>query len=89
MKLRSPAGLAAGLVSAALLAAPAAAPGQAPVTVRVEGSTATVLPRTQVTTTTTPVNKDGQPGHDCTGTSAAGALERATGGSWPGPNVTV
>ena len=85
MKLRSPAGLAAGLVGAALLAAPAAAAGQSPVTVRAEGRTATVLPRTAVTTTTATVNKDGQAGHDCTGTSAAGALERATGGNWTGP----
>jgi hypothetical protein len=81
MKFRTPAGLAAGIVSAALLAAPAAA-APATVTVRAEGSSATVLPRTTVTTTAAPVNKDGQPGHDCTGTSAAGALERATGGDW-------
>jgi hypothetical protein len=82
MKLRSLAGLAAGLLSASLLAAPAAVAAPATVTVRAEGHSATVLPRTTVTTTTAVVNKDGQAGHDCTGTSAAGALERATGGNW-------
>ena len=35
-----------------------------------------------MTTTTAPVNKDGQSGHECTGTSVAGALEQATGGQW-------
>lgn len=84
MKLRSPAGLAAGLTAAMLLAAPALAAGPANVHVRAEGTSATVLPRTAVTTTTTTVNKDGQAGHDCTGTSAAGALERATAGDWGG-----
>ena len=84
MKLRSPAGLAAGLTAAMLLAAPAAAAAPANVQVRAEGTTATVVPRTPVTTTTAAVNKDGQPGHECTGTSAAGALERATAGDWGG-----
>jgi hypothetical protein len=85
MKLRSPAGLAAGLLSAALFAAPAWAAGPANVHVRVEGAGSTVLPRTAVTTTATGiVNKDGQAGHDCTPTSAAGALERATAGDWTG-----
>jgi hypothetical protein len=83
MKLRSPAGLLAGL-TAALAIAPAAHAAPANVQVRAEGATATVLPRTAVTTTTDTVNKDGQAGHDCTGTSAAGALERATGGDWGG-----
>jgi hypothetical protein len=84
MKFRSPAGLLAGLAAATLLAAPAAAAGPANVHVRAEGTAATVLPRAAVTTTTAPVNKDGQAGHDCTGTSAAGALERATAGDWAG-----
>jgi hypothetical protein len=64
------------------LAAPAGAAGPANVTVRVEGSADTLVPRTTVRTTTTPVNKDGQAGHTCTGTSVAGALEVATGGAW-------
>jgi hypothetical protein len=82
MKHRSAAGL-AGLVLALLLAAPAAAaPGN--VHIRVEGSAATLVPRTAVTTTNATVNKDGQAGHDCTGTSAAGALEQVTRGDWTG-----
>jgi hypothetical protein len=84
MKHRSPAGLVAGLLAAAVLAAPAAAAGPATVTVRAEGRSATVLPRTTVTTTTATVNKDGQPGHNCAGTSAAGALDQATAGDWAG-----
>jgi hypothetical protein len=81
MKLRSPAGL-AGLALAALLALPGAAAGQATVNLRAEGATSTVVPRTAVTTTTAPVIKDGS--NSCTGTSAAGALERATAGDWGG-----
>jgi hypothetical protein len=67
-----------------IAAAPAAAAGPATVTVRVEGAADTLVPRTSVTTTTAPVNKDGVSGHDCTGTSVAGALEVATGGAWTG-----
>jgi hypothetical protein len=63
--------------------APAAGP--ATVTVRVEGTTQTLVPPTQVTTTTAPVVKDGQAEDSCPGTSALGALELATGGSWGGP----
>jgi hypothetical protein len=83
MKHRSTAGL-AGLVLALLLAAPAVAAGPATVTVRVEGPSGTIVPRTTVTTTTAPVNNDGQAGHECTGTSAAGALQLATAGDWSG-----
>ncbi|HEV8151917.1 MAG TPA: hypothetical protein VGP78_03245 [Solirubrobacteraceae bacterium] len=71
--------LAAGLL---LIAAAPAAAAPATVTVRVEGKADTLVPRTSVTTTTTAVNKDGQTGHTCTGTSVAGALEVATGGQW-------
>jgi len=71
--------LAAGLL---LIAAAPAAAAPATVTLRVEGKTDTLVPRTSVTTTTTAVNKDGQAGHTCTGTSVAGALEVATGGQW-------
>jgi hypothetical protein len=84
MKIRFSAGLAVGLAAAALAPAAASAAGPATVHVRAEGPAATVVPRTQVTTTTAAVNKDGQAGHDCTGTSAAGALERATAGDWAG-----
>ncbi len=68
-----------------LLCLPAlAAAAPADVTVRVEGTAATLVPRTQVRTDTRTINKDGQPDHTCTGTSAAGALEQATGGDWDG-----
>jgi hypothetical protein len=62
-------------------AASALAGSPAPVTVRVEGAAETVLPPTQVTTTTAPVEKEG---HSCSGTSAAGALQLATSGNWGG-----
>jgi hypothetical protein len=63
----------------------ALASGPATVTVRVEGLSETKLPSTQVTTTATPVVKDGNPEHACSGTSALGALELGTRGSWSGP----
>lgn len=66
---------------------PAAAAGPATVTVRVVGASGqSLLPLTQVTTTTTPVVKEehGKPEGSCTGTSAAGALELATKGNWGG-----
>src|SRR3954471_7103001 len=69
-------------VLALLVPASVAAAAPAAVTVRVEGSAQTLLPRTAITTTTTPVVKDGDPTHSCTGTSVAGALEIATRGSW-------
>ena len=83
MKIRSRAGLVAGLLAATLLTPATALAAPATVTVRAEGRSATVLPRTTVTTTTAPVTKDGT--HSCSGTSAAGALERATAGDWAGP----
>jgi hypothetical protein len=67
-----------------VLSSTALAAGPATVTVRVEGLTETKLPTTQVTTTTTPLVKDGNPAHFCSGTSAAGALELATHGNWGG-----
>jgi len=72
---------------AAVILAFAATPALAapsPVTVRVEGASDTLIPRTALTTTTATVNKDGVAGHDCAGTSAAGALEQASGGNWTG-----
>ena len=65
-----------------VLTVPAALAAPATVTVRVEGATRTLLPRTTVTTTTAPVIKDGT--NSCTGTSAAGALDLATAGDWLG-----
>jgi hypothetical protein len=85
---RNRSALAAVLISLlALLALAAAAPaaGPATVTVQVEGLSETKLPPTQVTTATTPVVKDGNPEHSCTGTSALGALQLATNGNWDGP----
>jgi hypothetical protein len=71
----------AALVASGLVAAPAvAAPGK--VAVRVEGDTQTLLPRTVVTTTDKQVGKAGQT--QCSGTSALGALDLATGGNWAG-----
>lgn len=72
------AALVALLIAASALANPT-------VTVRVEGLTETKLPATQVTTTNTPVVKDGNSEHSCSGTSAIGGLELATGGNWSGP----
>jgi hypothetical protein len=82
MKIRSRAGLVAGVVAATVCAAPAQAAAPASVTIRAEGLTTTMVPKTALTTTTAPVNKDGT--HTCTGTSAAGALERASAGDWSG-----
>jgi hypothetical protein len=66
------------IVPSAALAAPA------DVRLRVEGTTTTLLPRTALRTDTRTVNKDGVFGHDCTGTSAAGALEIGVAGDWSG-----
>ena len=76
----SPPGVLAGIVAAIALAAPAVG-APANVTVRVEGTSATLVPETAVTTTTTPVLRDG---HDCSGTSALGALDAVTGSAWAG-----
>ena len=74
----------AGAIVALALSSPAVAAGPADVTIRVEGAEQTLIPQTAVTTTTAPVNKSGKEGESCTGTSAAGALEIATGGDWSG-----
>jgi hypothetical protein len=79
--------LATAAIAAAVILinlAPARAATSATVTVRVEGLTETKLPPTTLTTSTAPVVKDANPEHACAGTSAAGALELATGGSWGG-----
>jgi len=77
--------LLAACVSLLILATAASAASPATVTVRVEGLSATLLPATQVSTTTTPVVRDGNPEDSCSGTSALGALQTATGGDWDGP----
>jgi hypothetical protein len=78
------------LAAAALLllsfASPALAGEPATVTVRVVGANnQTLVPLTQVTTTTAPVVKDGNPADSCPGTNALGALQLATAGNWEGP----
>ncbi len=69
-----------------LAAAPGAALAGEPatVTVRVEGASTTLLREKQVTTNTTPIYKKGKTKDTCAGTSAAGALQLATEGSWEG-----
>jgi hypothetical protein len=57
---------------------PAVAGTPATVTVRVEGASSTLLALRTVTTTTTPTPAPG----NCSGTSAAGALQLATEGNW-------
>jgi hypothetical protein len=74
------AGLVAGL--AMLVAAPGAL--AANVVVRAEGSGDTLLPRTAATISPGTFSKDGDPAHQCSSTSAGGALETATAGDWVG-----
>jgi hypothetical protein len=76
--------LLAGCLLLIATASVAHAAGPASVTVRVEGSEHTLLAPTTVTTTAAPVDKDGNPADTCAGTSAVGALEAATSGSWGG-----
>jgi hypothetical protein len=71
-------GLCAGLIAGLIVASPALA-APATVTVRVEGAASTLVDSARVTTTAAPVSKAG---HDCSGTSAGGALDRATAGNW-------
>ena len=79
------AGLAAGL--ALLVAAPVAS--AANVSVRVEGTGDTLLPRTAATTSAGTFTKDGDPAHSCYSNSAGGALQAATAGDWTGPWFVV
>ncbi len=66
----------------ALSLVPASAVASTPrVSVRVEGAHRTLLPAPSVQTSTRQIHKDGG---SCAGTSAAGALERATHGHWSG-----
>jgi hypothetical protein len=78
--------IAVGAIAVAAIAAtPALAADPATATVRVEGLSETKLPPTQVTTNTEKVVKDGDQEDSCSGTSALGALQLATGGNWSGP----
>ncbi len=76
--------LAVALFCLLVPASAVAAGAPAQVTVRVEGLSETKVPPTLVTTTTTPVVKDGNEADSCPGTSAAGALQLATAGNWSG-----
>jgi hypothetical protein len=73
-----------GLLAGVMLSTLAAAPAAPAITVRVEGSTRTLLTKTSVSRSGSPVIKDGNPSHRCAGNTAAGALERATRGNWSG-----
>jgi hypothetical protein len=77
--------LAAVCLSLMMFASGAFAAGPASVIVRVEGTNETLVPPTEVTTTTSPVVKDGNSEDSCPGTSGLGALQLATGGNWSGP----
>jgi hypothetical protein len=79
-----PSALGVACVSLSAFAPATQAAGPASVTVRVEGITETLVVPTAVTTTAAPVVKDGNPEHACPGTTAAGALQLATSGSWGG-----
>jgi len=82
MKHRRITGMVAGLLVLAL--APAVAQADRTYTIRIEGQSATLLPKTTVTV------PDGGaiPGahSDCTWDKPAGALEKATGGNWDHSN---
>jgi hypothetical protein len=62
----------------------AAATSASTITVRVEGTTKTLVPATAVTLGAANVVKDGKAADSCPGKSAAGALEVATHGDWGG-----
>jgi hypothetical protein len=71
------------ILSSSLFASSALAGQPSTVTVRVVGLTGTtLLPQTQVTTTTTPLDPNGEPADLCSGTSAGGALYDAVHGNW-------
>ena len=75
-----------GLLAVAAIAATSAgakAPASA-VTVRVEGSSSTLLLPTSITLKAGNVNSDGVAGHTCSALTAAGALQLATHGNWKG-----
>ena len=73
---------AAGAFLALVLALPASA---ATVSVRVEGSTRTLVPQTSVTpSAAVVVDKTATGGTTCDGAKGGGALELATGGDWGG-----
>jgi hypothetical protein len=84
MQRSSTLALGGALVALALTPAVALAAGPTTVSVRVEGLSRTLLPATGVKTHTGSITKGGTPTGTCPATSAAGALDRATGHSWNG-----
>jgi hypothetical protein len=74
----------AALVASGLVAAPAGAAGPANVTVRVEGESQTLVPRSAVRTNDEGVAKDPATGRSCKGTGAMGAIHQAAGGNYAG-----
>jgi hypothetical protein len=78
MQRKHVAPLVVALTALLTVSAPALAGTPATVTVRVEGAATTLLPLTTLTTTTTSTPAPG----NCSGTSAAGALQLATAGNW-------
>jgi len=62
----------------------AAATSATAITVRVEGTTKTLVPTTAVRLGSASIVKDGKTADSCAGQSAAGALELATHGDWNG-----
>ncbi len=79
--LRLPAAVLLLAVALTLVAVGSASAEGATVDLRVEGATATLV-AAQITTGAGAYDKAGTP---CSGTSAGGALEQATGGAWSGP----
>ena len=76
--------LAATLATALLTSRASAGAAAEAVTVRVEGTKATLVPATRVVLPTAKVTKNGVAADSCAGASAAGALELATRGDWTG-----
>jgi hypothetical protein len=67
-----------------LSAVPALAADAFDVRVRIEGKHRTLVKERKATLADAPVNKDTDPSHACSGQSALGALQTATGGNWEG-----
>ena len=77
--------LAAALaLTLAITAADTRAAAATATTVRVEGTTKTLVPTTAVSLGSTAIVKDGKTADSCPGRSAAGALQLATHGDWNG-----
>ena len=91
MQLHRLAGLLAGFLCLAV-AAPAAAAGPANVTLRVEGTSSTVVEEMPVRTIAGSFDKQrsnpDDPNESCSNTSGGGALDQGVAGDWDGPWFT-